>query len=152
IAYGVLQAHRGGLRLHPGCERGVVARVVVPVAAAPAGAEQALEPSPGRANGERVLVVDHEPAQLRWVVQALEQAGYRAQGAGSTREAYEAYTAQQPALFQVVLCDTDMPGLNGVDLARRLHKRDPGVRVVFLGAHEAPALSRQLAGLTCEWL
>jgi signal transduction histidine kinase len=35
-AYGILHAHRGGLRLYPGAEHGAVARVVIPFAPKPA--------------------------------------------------------------------------------------------------------------------
>src|SRR5207248_4048778 len=66
-AYGVLHAHRGGLRLHPGEERGVVARVVLPAGhAVPAPAvlpSATIEPS----GGERLLVVDDEAEVLSFV-------------------------------------------------------------------------------------
>ncbi len=46
IAYGILTAHRGGLELLPRPESGTIARVVLPVSAAPAhGHRPRLRPS-----------------------------------------------------------------------------------------------------------
>jgi signal transduction histidine kinase len=55
VCYGILQAHRGGLRLYAGADRGVVARVLLPAApaaAALAPPEEGLCP-PDRARPER---------------------------------------------------------------------------------------------------
>ncbi len=79
VAYGIVHAHHGGLRLRPGEAGGTLAEVYLPVVApAPAALE-----APAR--GERVLVVDDDANILKLICTTLEQAGYRPQGAGSAR-------------------------------------------------------------------
>jgi signal transduction histidine kinase/ActR/RegA family two-component response regulator len=134
VAYGILHAHRGGLRLHPGAERGVVARAVVPVAPPETpGQAQAVA---GR--GERVLVVDDDPMILQFVSGTLERAGYRVQAVPSGEAGLEAYAAAPPDAFHLVLTDVIMPRLGGVDLARRLLARNANVRVLFMSGQAAP--------------
>jgi len=69
----------------------------------------------------KILVVDDEPSIRQMLVFALSGEGYEYTEAGSADEAQEAIKKSLPDL---VLLDWMMPGLSGVDLARRL-KRNP---------------------------
>jgi signal transduction histidine kinase/CheY-like chemotaxis protein len=148
IAYGILHAHHGGLRLHPGSEHGVVARIVVPVA--PSGtpgpalsepvavpASKPAEKSPA-ARGDRVLVVHEEPSTLQVICSALERAGHRVQKISGTEEALECLAANQADPFRLVVVDVALPRLRGVELARRLWKREPNLPVLFLTGQGLP--------------
>jgi two-component system cell cycle sensor histidine kinase/response regulator CckA len=138
IAFGLLSAHQGGLRLHPGEERGVVARALFPV-----GTEEAprAEPERGRAAppaeapSARVLVVDDEREVLASVTAALEQSGYRVQAFQSGVKALEAYASAGADPFTLVLTDVVMPELGGVELAHRLLRHDPSARVLFMSGY-----------------
>ncbi len=165
IAYGILHAHRGGLRLHPGVERGVVARVLVPAArSAPApalAAETAAPPNSAdpasavarKARGEKVLVVDDDPQVLQLVSVTLEQAGYRVHAVSNADDALQTYLAQSIDPFRLVLSDVIMPRVTGVDLARRLVKRDANVRVLFMsGRVSADFMQPDLAQHSFELL
>jgi signal transduction histidine kinase/ActR/RegA family two-component response regulator len=140
IAYGVLAAHHGGLRLLPGPDGGVLARALVPVAvpaAPPAAAATTATAGPG---GEKVLVVDDDPLILNLIRATLEGAGYRVQAVTSAEEALTSYSAAQPEPFRLVLSDVLMPRVTGVDLARLLLKHDANVKLLFMsgqGPHEA---------------
>jgi CheY-like chemotaxis protein len=156
ISYGILHAHRGGLRLHPGEEYGVVARVLLPVAAPQPAVQEMVRPSAslaprgvssledslaaprsagGRLHGERVLVVDDEPEVLQVVATSLERAGYRVDGVSDGEAALERYFAPGGERYALVVTDVVMPGLGGVDLVQRLLKRDPTARVLFISGH-----------------
>lgn len=55
----------------------------------------------------------------------------------------EAALARVPALEpDVVLLDLTLPGMNGIDTARELKKRLPGVRLIALSMHEDPEYVR----------
>jgi CheY-like chemotaxis protein len=154
VTYGILSAHRGGLRLYPGEERGVVARVVVPAApaASPATGEEVVRPSE-RLPGERILVVDDDAEVLHFVRAVLERAGYRVAAAGSGDAALEAYGAAGSDPFRLVLSDVVMPGLNGVELARKLLRKDSQVRVLFMSGHVSGDLAQpDLVGRAFELL
>ncbi len=81
----------------------------------------------------KILVVDDEPAIRQMLIFALSGEGYECTEAGSADEAQEAIRKSPPNL---ILLDWMMPGLSGVDLARRL-KRKPetnGLPIIMLTA------------------
>jgi signal transduction histidine kinase/ActR/RegA family two-component response regulator len=133
VAYGILHAHQGGLRLRPRPEAGVEAELLLPVARAalPLPEYQAtgsLKP----VAGPRVLVVDDDPLILSYVRNTLEQAGYRVKAAGSAEDAFQFFLAAGAESFHLVLSDIVMPHATGLDLARQLLQRDAGVRLLFM--------------------
>lgn len=75
---------------------------------------------------ETILVVDDEPAIRQMLGFALSNEGYKCEEAGNTEEAQAILTQQLPEL---ILLDWMLPGISGVDFARRL-KRNPSTREV----------------------
>jgi signal transduction histidine kinase/ActR/RegA family two-component response regulator len=144
-AYGILHAHRGGLRLHPGAEHGVVARVLLPIAPSchPEGVESDTLGRGEAARGERILVVDDEPEVLRFVASTLQRAGYRIESASSGESALERYAAQGNDPFRLILTDVTMPGIGGVGLVNRILKRNPAAHVLFISGQVSPEFTRQ---------
>ena len=150
--YGILHAHRSGLRLSNAPERGTVARVVLPVAVVPA---PAVAPSNkiDSLSGDKVLVVDDDPLVLRFVASALERAGYRVHPVGGADEAVAAHSASRGEPFHLVLSDVSMPLVSGVELARRLLREDAEVRVLFMtGQGTGLDVPKEIAGRVCGLL
>lgn len=75
---------------------------------------------------ETILVVDDEPAIRQMLGFALASKGYRCEEAGNAEEAQAILTQRLPEL---ILLDWMLPGISGVDFARRL-KRNVGTRDV----------------------
>jgi len=81
----------------------------------------------------KILVVDDEPAIRKMLGFALSGEGYQISEAGTGDEAQNTIKKTPPDL---ILLDWMMPGLSGVDLARRL-KRDPETKdlpIIMLSA------------------
>jgi DNA-binding response OmpR family regulator len=79
-----------------------------------------------------VLVVDDEPTIAEVVARYLERAGYRAQIAGDGIGAIEAAVAQRPDL---VVLDLMLPGIDGLEVMRRLRELDRSrIAVILLTA------------------
>jgi two-component system, OmpR family, phosphate regulon response regulator PhoB len=68
---------------------------------------------------KRILIVDDEPAIRDMVAFALRKAEYEPMHAGDAREASAAIVEQVPDL---ILLDWMLPGMSGLELARRLRK------------------------------
>jgi signal transduction histidine kinase/ActR/RegA family two-component response regulator len=140
--YGLLQVHRGGFRLEPAPGGGTTVRVYLP--AEPAAPESAECPSADdtAGRGERLLIVDDDPLILEMVRATLERAGYWAQTAGDGAEALEAFATPGGEPFRLVLSDVVMPGMTGVDLARRLLHHDAGVNLLFMSGYVSAEFAR----------
>src|SRR6266849_10046229 len=82
-----------------------------------------------------ILMVDDDPPVLRSLSVALESHGYRVRSAPSGPVALEACAEERP---DVVLLDLALPGLDGVEVCRRL-RRWSRVPILVLSArvHEA---------------
>ena len=97
------------------------------------------------ANDTRILVVDDEPEVARGTAHLLEQLGYPLATALSGEEALQIMTTFRPHL---VLLDWDLPGMDGVEVCRRI-KRTPeyaDVLVILISAIYTQS-EEQVAGL-----
>src|SRR4051794_27473366 len=79
-----------------------------------------------------VLVVDDEPTITEVVARYLSRAGYATRVAANGREALEAAATQRPDL---VVLDLMLPGIDGLEVMRRLRDQDRDrVAVILLTA------------------
>ncbi|MEO3434802.1 response regulator [Inquilinus sp. CAU 1745] len=91
----------------------------------------ALQADRGR---HTILVVDDDEAVRTFAAMALEELGYRTLRAADAAEALR--LLDDGALIDMLLTDVLMPGLSGVDLARRIGERGACVPVVFMSGYE----------------
>jgi DNA-binding NtrC family response regulator len=80
----------------------------------------------------RLLLVEDDPVFLRPLHRTLELAGYEVLPVPSAEEALEALKAQD---VDLVLTDKRLPGLDGVELVRRVKAEHPDLAVVVMTAH-----------------
>lgn len=80
----------------------------------------------------RILVVDDEGANRYSVSKTLQRVGYTVSEAASGEEALELMAGQE---FDVVLTDIRMPGLDGVELLRRIKEEAPDSIVILMTAY-----------------
>jgi len=100
------------------------------------------EVTPG--GGESVLLVDDDEDVLRTTAAMLGALGYRVTGVANA-EAGLAQLAAAPT--DLLLLDFEMPGVNGLELARRARAHHPQQRILFMSGHaEIAALDREVAG------
>ena len=117
ISHGIAASHGGTLDLVP-CESGACFRLTLP-AHREARSERA-SPGPG-ASRQTALVVDDEEAIRRLLVRLLARRGFEVHEAASGDEAAEQVAARR---YGLVLCDVRMPGMDGLELHRRLRQAD----------------------------
>jgi two-component system response regulator MprA len=91
----------------------------------------------------KILVVDDEPAVRESLRRALELEGYDVELADDGEAALE--RLEGSALADAVILDVLMPGIDGLEVCRRLRARDNGVPVLMLTARAE--IDSRVAGL-----
>lgn len=88
-----------------------------------------------------VLAVDDHPRFLEAARAVVEAApGFEwAGGVSSGREALAAASREEP---DMVLVDVNMPGMDGFELAREMHRTHPGILVALISAQHPDELPR----------
>jgi CheY-like chemotaxis protein len=86
--------------------------------------------------GEAILVVDDNPANMKLVTFLLEKRRYVVRTAAN---AYEALAILPSFPARLVLMDLEMPGMDGLELTRRL-KTDAATRTLIVVALTAYAM------------
>ncbi|HEU6454906.1 MAG TPA: response regulator, partial [Roseateles sp.] len=82
--------------------------------------------------GERLLVVDDEADIRRTVAELLQDQGYRVVTAASGEEGLKLLATEPPAM---VLLDCSMPGMSGLEVARRARHAFPALPILFITAY-----------------
>lgn len=81
----------------------------------------------------RILVVDDEPALNQTVCAYLRNQGYEATGCLSAQEAYDALYGQ---VYDVILSDIMMPGVDGFEFAQTIRELNQDIPILFLTARD----------------
>jgi len=92
-------------------------------------------------NSPSILVVDDQPSVRRMAHRLLSEWGFRVFEAENGEEALEVLqTARNPV--QLVMVDVVMPMPDGVEVAREIHRRWPGQRILYMSAYPAEILAQ----------
>lgn len=97
---------------------------------------------PGGA-GEKILVVEDDPAVLETAILALESLGYRTESATTVDEAFTILTDEPPGTYGLLFTDVVLPkGKTGRDLAQQARAYDAGLPVLFTSGYTQDAIIR----------
>jgi CheY-like chemotaxis protein len=94
-----------------------------------------------------VLLVEGDPTAQSALVRAIAESGARVVGAGSGEAAIALFDAWPTGL---VVVNGELPGIDGLEVARRIHASSPDVPIVLMSARkqdERYALAARLAGV-----
>ncbi len=86
--------------------------------------------------GESILVVDDNALNLKLLRLLLRAEGYEVHTSGDAEEALTVLASAQP---RIILMDLQLPGIDGLELTRRL-KADPATRTIVILATTAYAM------------
>jgi CheY-like chemotaxis protein/two-component sensor histidine kinase len=163
VVHGIVIAHGGAIDVRSDPSKGTTFTVTLPahlvlereepapdapppgapVATRAAGTGSPMAAGAGAAaRAMDVLVVDDEPSIVRFMTRYLGGRGHAVVGASTGEEALKLAAG---ASFDVVVCDLHLPGIDGVELIRRLRALPRGGQaryVLATGARGGPAERR----------
>jgi two-component system cell cycle response regulator CpdR len=84
-----------------------------------------------------ILLAEDDESMRRFLAQALERAGHDVTAFGDGAQAYECLRGVR---FDLLLSDIVMPGLDGIELAKRAADLDPRLKIMFITGFAAVAL------------
>jgi CheY-like chemotaxis protein len=82
---------------------------------------------------KRVLVVDDNEMLCKLACDILRMEGYYAVPARSAAEALEAFERES---FDILVTDSRMPGMTGLELARAVRLKNPQFPIIVMTAYE----------------
>ncbi|MAG56737.1 MAG: hypothetical protein CMJ83_10640 [Planctomycetes bacterium] len=156
ISSGIVQEHDGRIEVESRMGEGTTFHVVLPRAdqdapsASPAPAPQAVEVGAGAVGRLAVLVVDDDPVVRAFLAEVLQARGHVVTAAESGADGLRAFGE---GVFDVVVADYKMPGMNGGRFFREVASRSSGAvrRILITGCpDEESAVARPEADDTLQ--
>ena len=85
----------------------------------------------------RILLAEDDDQMRAFLSRGLRRAGHAVDAVGDGEAALE---RSSDAQYDLLLADVVMPGIDGIELARRMAARQPGIRVMFITGFAAVAV------------
>ncbi len=90
----------------------------------------------------QILVVEDHVFQRKMIVHMLHSLGIRnVRQAGNGLQALDTMGDRQLGQLDIVLCDLDMPEMDGMEFLRHLSERQPNLSVVIMSSMEGPLIT-----------
>jgi CheY-like chemotaxis protein len=138
--YGIVQQSGGSIWVESEPDKGTTFEVYFPrELSANETAGRAAQLTASVAGSETILVVEDEEAVRNLAKRILSDVGYKVLAAASGGEAL-LICERYPGAVHLVLTDVVMPQMNGKDLAERLVKLYPTLRVLFMSGYTDDAI------------
>jgi PAS domain S-box-containing protein len=144
--FGIVQQSHGHLWVDSAPGRGTTFRIYFPRIAG-AGARRREDSRPAALHGTETILVVEDDDQVRAVAVAiLRRHGYQVVAARDGAEAEHHSEAHRDPIH-LLLTDVVMPGINGPELATRLQRRHPALKVLCMSGYTDEIFDGQRA---CE--
>jgi PAS domain S-box-containing protein len=127
VVHGIAQGHDAHITVNSRAGQGAEVRVYFPAAAEESAREQQAyaardangERDPAAARGRHILYLDDDDALVFLITRLLQRRGYQVSGHTHPAEALAA-VRMDPACFDLVVTDYNMPGSSGLAVAQEL--------------------------------
>jgi CheY-like chemotaxis protein len=137
VVHGIVREHGGAISVRSAPGEGAAFRIYFPALAyavpAPVQAD-APKAAASTGRGERLLFVDDEADLVFLSKLLLEKMGYRVETCVNSEEALAEFS-RDTAAYDAMITDLSMPGMSGLELARKVLKIRPGFPVIVMSGH-----------------
>ena len=142
--FGVMKKHNGFIDVSTRPGEGSVFTLVFPAVqeAGKRGSGDSADASTGNHGNETVLVVEDEEMLRELLKDVLSDSGYKVLTAGSGTEALASIAANPDVAL--VISDVGLPGLDGMEVATRIKRGNPDVKVILASGFVDPAAANKI--------
>lgn len=129
--HSIVNAHHGAIRVKSEIDKGTCFEIYLPLYIADqwqAGLTE-LAPYTDVAGTENIMFIDDEPMLVNIFRQGLMKLGYKVEGFTDPRKALE-YFSRHHHQIDLVVTDTTMPFMNGIDLSEKLLRTKPTIPII----------------------
>jgi PAS domain S-box-containing protein len=134
VVRGIVKSHDGAITVYSEPGKGTQFHLYFPVVEGAAAGSIAPPPAPIKGEGQHILYLDDEEALVLLARRLLERIGYKVSGFSDPSQGLAAFEAD-PNDFDLVLSDLSMPGLSGIDVARRILEIRPDIPVLLASGY-----------------
>jgi PAS domain S-box-containing protein len=134
VVRGIIKSHDGAITVYSEPGKGTQFHLYFPAVEGTTASVPKLATPPSQGEGQRILYIDDEDALVTLARRLLERLGYRVAGFSIPEAALAAFEAA-PNEFDLVLSDLSMPGLSGIDVARRVLEIRPDIPVLLASGY-----------------
>ena len=86
----------------------------------------------------RILLAEDDQAMRQFLASALTRAGFEVT---AVADGMDALTRLERELYDLLLADIVMPGIDGIEVARRAMRADPDLKVLFITGFAAVSVN-----------
>ena len=139
--YGIVRQSGGSITVYSQPGEGCTFRIYLPPAVE--SKTEAIDPTTGDdSRGHETVLVTEDEGQMRSLLRrCLASRGYQVLEASHGPEALE-IAARHGGNIDLLLTDVVMPHMSGKELAQRLQRERPGLRVLFISGYSDEAIER----------
>ncbi|MFO7883939.1 MAG: response regulator [Desulfobacteraceae bacterium] len=142
--YGIVKQNTGFINVYSEPDKGTTFRVYLPVYK---GDETINVPDDNDilekallSRGETILVVEDQPAILKFTKKILEKFGYRVLEAATPEKGINTAKAHQSDIH-LLITDVILPGMNGLEFSEQIKIIYPDVKILFMSGYAAEIIT-----------
>ncbi len=132
--FGIVKQHKGNILVYSELGKGSTFKVYLPCLENEELKHDAEIEIKDLHGSESILIVDDNPTPQKVAGETLKSQGYTIYNASSGEEALELFE-NKDFNVDLVISDIVMPGIDGNDLADRLSKLRPGIKIVLMSGY-----------------
>ncbi len=143
VVDGIVRSQSGVITVESVVGQGTTFRLYFPAHTADSPAPETVKGNLAPGHGERVLLVDDEPAITALLQRMLVRLNYQVTVSNQPRAAADLFS-QQPEQFDVLITDLTMPELSGLELAGKIHSLRPELPIILASGFVPDLQSEEL--------